>query len=318
MTFQTILVYVGEDLLGDAILKLPFVYALRHQFPKVHITWFAGAGNSMYATQLQDLIAHKIDAIQHDLRLVEHRPSSLFPNQHFDLIIDTQRDISITWRLKRLPHTHFLSRTWRGIFSTLKPPSGTGHLLNRLFSLVSPITDLNKAPPFGLDLPSIYQEKWASYFSSPHPYIGLAPGAGNRERCWPLDSFITLVKIYEGTFLTPVFILGPNEKEWEMSLRHQFPQALFPLQDHPEALSSPLYTTGLGYYLKGAIVNDAGVAHLLGMSPTHLISLFGPTPSHKSHPHTSRLTLIRAQDFGGRRMRHIPVEAVKKALDQVV
>jgi hypothetical protein len=44
---ETILVYVGsnpDDAIGENILKLPFLRALRTSFPAARITWIAGVG----------------------------------------------------------------------------------------------------------------------------------------------------------------------------------------------------------------------------------------------------------------------------------
>ena len=45
-----LLVYVGLDLLGDALLKLPLLKCLRQIFPNAQITWLAGKGNSIFRT----------------------------------------------------------------------------------------------------------------------------------------------------------------------------------------------------------------------------------------------------------------------------
>ena len=38
----TICVYVGLDLVGDGLMKLPFLRALRAAYPQARITWLAG------------------------------------------------------------------------------------------------------------------------------------------------------------------------------------------------------------------------------------------------------------------------------------
>src|SRR5205814_624338 len=44
-----ILVYSGLELLGDGVMKLPFVRALRQCWPAARITWLAGKGKTVYA-----------------------------------------------------------------------------------------------------------------------------------------------------------------------------------------------------------------------------------------------------------------------------
>ncbi|NIR60258.1 MAG: glycosyltransferase family 9 protein, partial [Gammaproteobacteria bacterium] len=62
----TVLVYVGLDLIGDGLMKLPFVRALRHAFPEARIIWLAGQGKSVYAGALRPLVAGLIDEVIED------------------------------------------------------------------------------------------------------------------------------------------------------------------------------------------------------------------------------------------------------------
>ena len=61
MTPQSILVYVGLDLVGDGLLKLPFVRVLKANWRHAKITWCAGKGASVYAGSLRPLVAGLID-----------------------------------------------------------------------------------------------------------------------------------------------------------------------------------------------------------------------------------------------------------------
>ena len=96
---RSILVYVGLDLLGDGLIKLPFVRALRSAFPQAHITWLAGKGHSVFAGPLAPLVADLIDEVV-DNAGIGDRPSQLLADplagsvlagRHFDLVIDSQR-----------------------------------------------------------------------------------------------------------------------------------------------------------------------------------------------------------------------------------
>ena len=44
MTFDLILVYVGLDLVGDGLMKLPFARLLRANWPDARVVWCAGKG----------------------------------------------------------------------------------------------------------------------------------------------------------------------------------------------------------------------------------------------------------------------------------
>ncbi len=60
---ESILVYVGGDLIGDGLMNLPFVRAQRHAYPDAHITWMAGKEKTVYADQLAALVRGLIDEV---------------------------------------------------------------------------------------------------------------------------------------------------------------------------------------------------------------------------------------------------------------
>jgi ADP-heptose:LPS heptosyltransferase len=76
-----------------------------------------------------------------------------------------------------------------------------------------------------------------------------------------------------------------------------------------------MLTIALARRLSSAVANDSGTGHMLAAADIPLVSLFGPTPPAKFAPATPRLTVLRAQDFGGGdAMESIPVQAVAAAL----
>lgn len=321
---STILVYVYEDLLGDGILKLPFVYTLRKCFPKAHITWCAGGGKSAYSSSLAPLVDQYLDRI---LEIPLGRTwrelgvKSPLKEQFFDLIIDTQRDVKTTLALKKIPQGSFLSRTSRFFFSDFKPQDNHKplfHLSHQLLRLLEILT--GKELPVEESSKGFLEElkkKMAPYFPKSKRYIGFAPGAGNRKKCWPLSRFIEVARVMEAEGKIPVFILGPAEQEWYEDLKLKIPGVLFPLQEDPSLLSNPLYTAAMGFFLEAVVVNDSGIAHLLSLSDTCLISLFGPTKAEKVHPLTKNLCLIKASDFGGETMENIPSQFVISTLKNI-
>lgn len=324
---NTVLVYVWEDLLGDALLKRPFLYALRDTFPKARITWCAGGGKSFFKGPFAPLVKGLLDEVIDrplGVSFSEILRTPPFKCGDFDLIIDTQRDLWPTLMLKRIGHKRFLSRTAQFLWSDYKPWPGMswrGHLSERLVMLLSlyrgqPL-QMGRIPPVDL---TPYQQNIKGVFQAKKTYIGLAPGAGGRKKCWPLDRFVEVARYCVAQRMTPLFILGPAESESAPQLRAQCPQAVFPLQDQPNLLQDPLNTAALGEGLCMTIANDAGVGHLLGLSDTYLISLFGPTDPGKVRPLAQRGCVVQAQDFGGQSMDLIPttsvIEAVKKFMEK--
>ena len=150
-------------------------------------------------------------------------------------------------------------------------------------------------------------------------HIAVAPGSGRADKCWPLDRFIALGNCLVEQGRVPVFLLGPEEREWLSPLRGALPHALFPLAAPDARLElEPLLTIGLAARCQACVANDSGTGHLFAVSGVPLVSLFGPTSPLKFAARTPHLTTIEATTFGGSGMDNIPVEAVETAVTRAV
>jgi len=316
----SILVYVGLDAVGDGLIKLPFVRALRSAFPKARITWVAGKGHTVFADTLGPLVRGLLDEVIDEADIGSHpmellsRPLS---GRSFDLIIDTQRRGLTTLILRRIRHRRFISATAGYLFSDIRPRERTrpASMIGQLMQLAEAAAGCPVEANFPLPRdPAIEAEAERLLPAGPR-YVGLAPGAGGRWKCWPLERYIALAAGLRDA--VPVFLLGPAEAEdWAATIRAALPHALLPLQQASQL--TPMLTIALGRRLAAAVANDSGTGHMLGAADIPLVSLFGPTPANKFAPLTRRAAILRAQDFGGEAMEAIPREAVEKALSQLL
>lgn len=323
-TPSTILIYAGQELMGDGFIKLPFARALRMAFPGAHLTWLAGKGRTVYAFELKPLVAGVLDAVINDANIGSETTELLGPRpldgRRFDLVIDTQSRVLTTLILRRIRHGRFVSQTAKYLFSNARPPRGykkPGHLHHRLFDLASLAAGRTVADPGPAPLPDAVRAEATRLLPDGAPFIGLAPGAGHRFKCWPLDNYIALARQQVARGRVPVFILGPSERDWHQPLAAAVPDARFPNQD-PDAVVTPLLTLALGQRLVAAVANDGGTGHILAESGVPLVSLWGPTAVAKAYPMARRLKLVTAQSFGGDAMTLIPVDAVAAALETLL
>jgi ADP-heptose:LPS heptosyltransferase len=316
----SILVYVGLDAVGDGLMKLPFLRALRAAFPAARITWLAGKGHTVYAGTLAPVVAGLVDEVL-DQAGIGSRAAELFGprplhGRHFDLIIDTQRRLLTSLILRRVRHSRFISAAAGFWLSSARP--GPGHV--RPPAMVAQLMDLVALAKEGavegaaaLVIDAATEAEAARLLPDGPIYVGLAPGAGGRQKCWPLDRFIAVGEHLTQLGRVPVFLLGPNESDWAAPIRAALPQALLPLQAADKV--TPLLTIALGRRMQAAIANDSGAGHMLAAADVPLISLFGPTPAAKFAPAAQVARVIRAQDHGGESMDLIPVRSV---LDELV
>ncbi len=314
----TILVYVGLDAVGDGLMKLPFVRALRAAFPSARITWIAGKGPTVYAGSLAPLVAGLIDEVldhaaigSRPLELVTRRPLA---GRAFDLVIDTQRRLLTTLILRRVRHRLFLSASGGYLLSDLRPRDRRKphSMVAQLLALVELASGRPAEAPAPLPRDLVAEWAAAELLPAGPTYVGFAPGAGGRHKCWPLQRFIAVAAELTAGGRVPVFLLGPDEAAWADVVRAALPAALLPLQQAAEV--TPMLTIALARRLDAAVANDSGTGHMLAAADVPLVSLFGPTPADKFAPSTARLTVLRAQDWGGETMERIPVEAVAAAV----
>ncbi len=327
---RSVLVHVGLDRLGDGLLKLPFVHGLRRAFPDARLTWFAGKETTVYARSLKALVADQLDEVIEyggigltPKELLSSRP---LPDRHFDLVIDTQRNFWVALSAGRIRHRYFISPAAKFILSSVRPGHGYKFpkaMQRQMLDLLEIFTKSSFPTPGTLDLkiPDAHLARARALLPDGGRHVGLAPGSGGRPKCWPLARFLDVARHIEANGGTAVFFIGPQEEEWGPAIAAQMPSILLPLQADGGANShgyDPLLTIALGQRLDAAVSNDSGVAHMLAVSGVPLVALYGPTVYEKFPPMAEDIQVIRAETYGNREMTSIPVDAVRRALEDLL
>lgn len=340
----SVLIYVGWDFVGDGLMKLPFLRALRNAFPDAEITWLAGKGKSAYAHTLAPLVGGLLDNVVEEGNVGQRWTEMFRPalagtgleGRPFDLIIDAQRRVGASFLIRRTPHRCFVSGAGRYLLSDLrpanwreKPPSMVRQMLDLAELASGRAADTSGEPPAMPELDALAAEVLPQDASSGgEPYIGLAPGAGSAHKRWPLERYLELGAAQIAAGRRPVVFLGPEESAWTLRVREALPTAVLPLQAEAVARLGPsaLITIALARRLSAAVANDAGVGHMLAAANCPLVSLFGPTSPEKSAPLGGPARVLRAQDHfrdGGSdaqadSMENIPLAAVREAVDNLL
>ena len=317
---KTVLVYSMGEVIGDGLIKLPFIAGLRAAFPQAHITWCAAKGATVYSGPLKAVVEGYIDEIITG-GVTGVRPFDILPwvtpfdGRRFDVVIDTQENLRRSLVAQRAAD-HFISAARlarRGDW-----PIAVTDRLARLLGLAT----AGQGAPAAITLAHKDALTAATVLLPDGPvYVGLAPGAGGQDKRWPLERFIGLAQGLEKNGLTPVFFFGPDEVEDADRARRQVPAALFPELDRRDAyphVKGPLLVIALAGRLSAAVANDAGPGHMLAAGGAPLLSLQKDArKAVKFRPAATRLEMLVAGDYGDD-MTALPSEAVEAALQRLI
>ncbi len=328
---KSILIYSCEEVIGDGILKLSFAQQLRLRFPDAKITWVAGTGKTVYASILKPVANKFIDEVIEEAGIGDKTLQLLtkwspLPGRSFDLIIDTQRLVARTMILKRIPHDTFLSGTADFLFSDVKPPkqfvsapSFVGGLIDML-DFVSPKPTTETAKVF--DLTDDHSAAAAVLLPAGNTYVGIAPGAGDRRKLWPVERYFDLARKQVEAGRVPVFLLGPDEAELVDQVRSEIPEALLPEWDRSDAyphIKGPLLVMALAARMSAAIANNSGTGHMLAVGGAPLVSIFTRHDPEKYAAQARALKILHAlRDYGDDDAALIPLSAALDAIDTFI
>ena len=321
----SILVFSDGELIGDGLIKLPLLAGLRAAWPEARIAWATGV-KSIYARALQPVAGQLLDEVFENIWPQLELPALLWrrplDGRRFDIVIDTQMRLHRLLRLRRIAHDRYYSSCAGYRFSAARPESPAppgGPVLDRLYQLASlagrPVTP-GAVPP----APGEWAQAAAALLPPGPRYVGLAPGAGGKDKCWPREQYLELGQRLAGLGFVPVLLLGPQEADWVPWFRAGLPSALFPEWDRtdpwPQA-TGPLLVMALARRLCAAVANDAGTAHMLAAGGAPLVSLLADRRKMAKFRPAARQLRMLAADQWGSGMAAIPLDEVLAAVLQL-
>ena len=293
---KKILLYNSGGGLGDSIQLIPLILSLKNHFRKTKL-FYLGAHQNHFEGKLKEYNI-KIETFDINLQYFGFRWWHLFAvkknyfkkyNDKFDLIVDLQSKFRNSLILKKIPHIHFYSTAFNNFFSTKKNKFKTkDHIENLSEFLNEKINQINfdfkKLPQKLIDESRRLLPK--------SNYIGFSITQGNeyRKKSWSIYKFITLANKCLIKNKIPVFFIEKNQEEILEKIKNQVPSAIFP--ELNSKFSCPALVTALSSRLDKAITIDNGVMHMMALSNTPMITLFGPTNSDKFAPNNNFTKII--------------------------
>ncbi len=307
--------------LGDVVLSLPALRAIRQRFPRAHITVAAGKpANEVVALSGYADNIFEVDrvALRDGNTLVSIWRIFKFVGKvreaKFDFVIDLHSlsETNLLGYLSGAPHRLYSRRPGRSLdfLASFKPrppaEDRTRHAVDRYLDVISPldISNPSRAPvlqtsPAGDVAVDLLLKKEKA--ESGELLVGLVPGAGNVSRQWPLERFAQLADhLIRNDRVRVIVFAGPEEREQVPQMRAAFPSGtiFFDRLTIPQLVSAQSRLTLL-------ISNDTGPAHLAAaVGAPVLIIMDRPTP-HDFIPIGDQHRLIYAETITRTRVEEV-------------
>lgn len=276
-TYHRILVirYGG---LGDFILTLPLLAALRHFSPGSHVAFmgkreYAALAEGIYIDSLEPAERHGISSFFVKGGELDPDLTAFFAS--FDLILSFRTDHEGTFAAN-------LRQVAKGLVVASPPaPERPGvHVSDFLLASLEH-AGVDKRT-FAVPVPLLPLES-----GEKNEAVAIHPGSGSAAKCWPVDRFIELaVRIEKETAVKPVLLFGPAEE----GIRHRVGWH-FSAYDNRDLHEVATFLKGCRVY----VGNDSGITHLAASLGVPTFAIFGPTDPAVWAPRGDHVRILQGQ-----------------------
>jgi len=294
--------------MGDVILALPAIEAIRRRFPAARITALVGKSSAMIArisgvfdeeiivdrVELRD--GRKLRSINKIRALVKE-----IRRRKFDFIIDLH-SLSETnllgfvsgARSRLYANRENRSLDFLGKFAE-KPPKEdkSKHITDRYLEVLKPL-EIDDAPRFVEIEPQdadveFVKNSLKENGAESETLVGIFPGAGHPSRRWNLENFASVCKTLRNRANPPriVVFLGPEETGLRGEVERIFPEKTIVF----DRLSIPQLIAAASL-LRVLVSNDTGVVHIGAIAGAGLVLVMGENAPLTYVPLTEKIRVV--------------------------
>lgn len=286
---------IHQGALGDFILSLPAIGAIRHSHPgsSIEIWGYTGILRLVERRFYADAVAsiHR-EGMAHLYREHASAPDALLEQfRRFDLVVLFGGEQHGTF-IHNL-HQHGIRAAYR--ISTFPEAGGDTHVIDHQLSQLSSL-GIQTAGTLPALFPGREDERYAQQCFDAHAIapdaftVAMHIGSGSRKKVWPPGHFVRLAeKLVTRKSARVVVVTGPADKEVVREYRsHVMSDSSSMLHSHP--------LPELAAILKRCSVfvgNDSGITHLAAAAGVPVVALFGPTDPRVWGPRGKHVVLLR-------------------------
>jgi ADP-heptose:LPS heptosyltransferase len=280
--------------LGDVVLSLPALAALRRRFPRARVTVAVGGS----AADVVELAGVADEVLGVDRVGMRDGPKHLsvwqigklvleVRRRRFDFVIDLHSlsETNLLGFLSGAPRRLYARRPGRSLdyLSNFRPPPPVEdrkkHAIDRYLDVLAPlrIGEVSRTPRLAVreeDGRAVAEMLRKAKAAGDAPLVGLFPGAGHPSRRWPVERFAELAWMLErNDSVRSVVFAGPEERALVREARAKFPPSAVVL----DRLNVPQLAAAAAR-LSLFVSNDTGPMHVAAAVGTPVVILMQHHP----------------------------------------
>jgi ADP-heptose:LPS heptosyltransferase len=315
--------------LGDVVLSLPALRAIRRRFPRAKITVAIGKPGG----EIVKLSGYANDVLEVDRVGLRDGPKLVsigriikfvgqVRKQKFDFVIDLHSlsETNLLGFLSGAPRRLYARRPGRSldVLANFEPrparEAKNAHAVDRYLDVIKPlgienpsrVPALKTAAGANSAVEALLTKEKAN---SGALLVGIFPGAGNASRRWPLEHFAEVADhLIRNERVRVIVFAGPEERTFVPQMRSLFPPSTIFLD---KLTISQLVSAQARLTL--FISNDTGPVHTAAAVGTPVIVILDCPKPHSFTPVGDQHRLILGQEIT-----HIPVRQVYQAAREVL
>jgi len=276
------LLIIHQGALGDVITIFPSILKLKKKFRPIHLLCQNQIGK----------LARKLDLVQKCYPL----ESAIFASLYFGSGNGKIKEILSAYDEVILfsystPLEHRIDGIIKKKVHRISPRPAANHRVHVAEHILKHLIHcglLEESKPGGKGIKSLFVHGENEAGRSGSERILIHPGAGSRDKLWPLSNFMKVEKIIRSDGMEPEFILGPAD----FFLKAE----LIAKGKHQRQVHTLFDLTALLALLKGAggfIGNDAGISHLAAFLDVPTVAVFGPSDPQRWGPVGEAVKIVR-------------------------
>jgi len=294
--------------IGDIVLTMPTLVALRRGFPDAYIAW-------MVDSRFREIIEGH-DCLDEVIPVPRYRHGApvyfaretirsvrVLRERKFDMTLDTQGLLKssafclLSGAPRRLgfddEHREFnylCANEWA-------PGNSDIHAVDRYLMMAEYLDCPTKPVEFRLPIAEASQ-KWADQFIKGNrligdrPLVGLNLGASRPHKRWPTEYFAQLSKaLYEDAAISSILIGGPEDRPLAESVQQQLAVPVIDAVGHTTLAQLPALIARCDVIVSA----DSGPMHVAVAVGTPVVALIGPTLPHLTGPYGDNNIVLWSQ-----------------------